>query len=126
MYQAIGGCLFNILLVILIGEPFINFSIIFITAMSNQMVWSMGKHPVYLWTLPMFHCNGWCIPWTITALAGTHICLRTISAKNIYVSITKHNVTHMCGAPIILSMRINAEKNEIIDATGFIEKRISA
>ena len=86
-----------------------------LTAMSNQMVWSMGKHPVYLWTLPMFHCNGWCFPWTITALAGTHICLRTISAKNIYESITKHNVTHMCGAPIILSMIINAEKNEIIE-----------
>ena len=85
-----------------------------LTAMSNQMVWSMGKHPVYLWTLPMFHCNGWCFPWTITALAGTHICLRTISAKNIYESITKHNVTHMCGAPIILSMIINAEKNEIM------------
>ena len=63
----------------------------------------------------MFHCNGWCFPWTITALAGTHICLRTISAKNIYESITKHNVTHMCGAPIILSMIINAEKNEIIE-----------
>ena len=86
-----------------------------LTAMSNQMVWSMGKHPVYLWTLPMFHCNGWCFPWTITALAGTHICLRTISAKNIYESITKHNVTHMCGAPIILSMIINAEKNERIE-----------
>ena len=85
-----------------------------LTAMSNQMVWSMGKHPIYLWTLPMFHCNGWCFPWTITALAGTHICLRTISAKNIYKSISKYNVTHMCGAPIILSMIINAEKNEII------------
>ena len=84
-----------------------------LTAMSNQMVWSMGKHPIYLWTLPMFHCNGWCFPWTITALAGTHICLRTVNAKNIYKSIAEHNVTHMCGAPIILSMIINAEKNEI-------------
>lgn len=84
-----------------------------LTAMGNQMVWSMGKHPIYLWTLPMFHCNGWCFPWTITALAGVHICLRTVNAKNIYDSITKHNVTHMCGAPIILSMIINAEKNEI-------------
>ena len=84
-----------------------------LTAMSNQMVWSMGKHPIYLWTLPMFHCNGWCFPWTITALAGTHVCLRTVNAKNIYKSITEHKVTHMCGAPIILSMIINAEKNEI-------------
>ena len=84
-----------------------------LTAMSNQMVWSMGKHPIYLWTLPMFHCNGWCFPWTITALAGTHVCLRTVNAKNIYKSIAEHKVTHMCGAPIILSMIINAEKNEI-------------
>ena len=84
-----------------------------LTAMSNQMVWSMGKHPIYLWTLPMFHCNGWCFPWTITALAGTHVCLRSVNAKNIYKSIAEHKVTHMCGAPIILSMIINAEKNEI-------------
>ena len=84
-----------------------------LTAISNQMVWSMGKHPIYLWTLPMFHCNGWCFPWTITALAGTHVCLRTVNAKNIYKSIAEHHVTHMCGAPIILSMIINAEKNEI-------------
>jgi fatty-acyl-CoA synthase len=84
-----------------------------LTAMSNQMVWSMGKHPIYLWTLPMFHCNGWCFPWTVTALAGTHVCLRTVNAKNIYKSIAEHKVTHMCGAPIILSMIINAEKNEI-------------
>ena len=84
-----------------------------LTAIGNQMVWSMGKHPIYLWTLPMFHCNGWCFPWTITAMAGTHICLRNVTAKNIYNSLTKHNVTHMCGAPIILSMIINAKKNEI-------------
>ena len=84
-----------------------------LTAMSNQMVWSMGKHPIYLWTLPMFHCNGWCFPWTVTALAGTHVCLRSVNAKNIYKSIALHKVTHMCGAPIILSMIINAEKNEI-------------
>ena len=84
-----------------------------LTAMSNQMVWSMGKHPIYLWTLPMFHCNGWCFPWTVTALAGTHVCLRSVNAKNIYKSIAEHKVTHMCGAPIILSMIINAEKNEI-------------
>ena len=85
-----------------------------LTSISNQMVWSMGKHPIYLWTLPMFHCNGWCFPWTITALAGTHICLRKIDAKSIYQSIDKNKVTHMCGAPIILSMLINAKRNEII------------
>ena len=85
-----------------------------LTSISNQMVWSMGKHPIYLWTLPMFHCNGWCFPWTITALAGTHICLRNVDAKNIYASIKEYNVTHMCGAPIILSMLINAKKDEMI------------
>jgi fatty-acyl-CoA synthase len=85
-----------------------------LTSISNQMVWSMGKHPVYLWTLPMFHCNGWCFPWTVTALAGTHICLRKIDAKSIYESIDKNKVTHLCGAPIILSMLINAKLKEII------------
>ena len=85
-----------------------------LTSISNQMVWSMGKHPVYLWTLPMFHCNGWCFPWTVTALAGTHICLRKIDAKSIYESIDKNKVTHLCGAPIILSMLINAKPKEII------------
>ena len=86
-----------------------------LTSMSNQMVWSMGKHPVYLWTLPMFHCNGWCFPWTVTALAGTHICLRKIDAQSIYESIDKNKVTHLCGAPIILSMLINAKPQETIE-----------
>ena len=85
-----------------------------LTATSNQMVWEMKKHPTYLWTLPMFHCNGWCFPWTITAMAGTHICLRKVEAKNVYSLIKKHNVTHFCGAPIVLSMLINAKKAEII------------
>ena len=84
-----------------------------LTSISNQMIWSMNKHPIYLWTLPMFHCNGWCFPWTITALAGTHICLRKVEAKDIYASIKKHKVTHFCGAPIILSLLINAKKSEI-------------
>ena len=86
-----------------------------LTSISNQMVWSMGKHPVYLWTLPMFHCNGWCFPWTVTALAGTHICLRKIDAQSIYESIDKNKVTHLCGAPIILSMLINAKPQETIE-----------
>ena len=84
-----------------------------LTSISNQMIWSMNKHPIYLWTLPMFHCNGWCFPWTITALAGTHICLRKVEAKEIYNSIEKHKVTHLCGAPIILSLLINAKNSEI-------------
>ena len=83
-----------------------------LTAISNQMIWSMKKHPIYLWTLPMFHCNGWCFPWTVTALAGTHICLRRVEAKDIYNAINDHNVTHMCGAPIVLSLIINASDKE--------------
>ena len=83
-----------------------------LTSISNQMVWSMNKYPIYLWTLPMFHCNGWCFPWTVTALAGTHICLRKVEAKNIYDAIKNHNVTHLCGAPIVLSLLINAKDTE--------------
>ena len=85
-----------------------------LTSISNQMVWEMQKHPKYLWTLPMFHCNGWCFPWTITAMAGTHVCLRKVEAKYIYNAIKKHNISHFCGAPIVLSMLINAKNNEII------------
>ena len=85
-----------------------------LTSISNQMVWEMQKHPKYLWTLPMFHCNGWCFPWTITAMAGTHVCLRKVEAKYIYNAIKKHNISHFCGAPIVLSMLINAKKHEII------------
>ena len=83
-----------------------------LTSISNQMVWSMNKYPIYLWTLPMFHCNGWCFPWTVTALAGTHICLRKVEAKHIYAAIKNHNVTHLCGAPIVLSLLINAKDTE--------------
>ena len=85
-----------------------------LTSISNQMVWEMQKHPKYLWTLPMFHCNGWCFPWTITAMAGTHVCLRKVEAKYIYKAIKKHNISHFCGAPIVLSMLINAKKHEMI------------
>ena len=78
-------------------------------AIDNILAWGMPRHPVYLWTLPMFHCNGWCFPWTITLLAGTHVCLRKVNAANIYDSIVKHGVTHLCGAPIVMGMIANAE-----------------
>ncbi len=81
----------------------------FLNAMSNVLAWNMTAHPVYLWTLPMFHCNGWCFPWTIAALNGTHICLRSISADEIFRLIKQHQVTHLCGAPIILNLMINAD-----------------
>lgn len=77
-------------------------------AMGNILAWDMGHAPTYLWTLPMFHCNGWCFPWTITLLAGVHVCLRDVAADAIIESIVANNVSHMCGAPIVLSMIANA------------------
>jgi fatty-acyl-CoA synthase len=68
----------------------------------------MGMHPVYLWTLPMFHCNGWCFPWAICLQAGTHVCLRKVDSASIYAAFAEHGVTHLCGAPIVMSMIINA------------------
>ncbi|WP_166267599.1 acyl-CoA synthetase [Marinobacter caseinilyticus] len=79
-------------------------------ALGNQAVWSMGQHPVYLWTLPMFHCNGWCFPWTITAFAGTHVCLRKVEPEKILELIHDHDVTHMCGAPIVLNTLLGASE----------------
>ena len=80
----------------------------YINSLGNQAVWSMDMHPVYLWTLPMFHCNGWCFPWTITAMAGTHVCLRRVDPEKILQLIRDHQVTHMCGAPIVLNALLNA------------------
>jgi fatty-acyl-CoA synthase len=80
----------------------------YLAAMGNAVSWSLPKHPVYLWTLPMFHCNGWCFPWTLTAVGGTHVCLRKVEAGAIYREMERCQVDHMCGAPIILSMLINA------------------
>ncbi|MDX3910589.1 MAG: AMP-binding protein [Sphingobium sp.] len=79
-----------------------------LNAVGNVLAWTLGAHPVYLWTLPMFHCNGWCFPWTITALAGTHICLRRVDAGAILSAVVEHGVTHLAGAPIILSRMVNA------------------
>ena len=81
----------------------------YLNALGNQLVWHMKKNPVYLWTLPMFHCNGWCFPWTIAALAGTNVCMRKIEAKAIFENINQHNVSHLCGAPIILNMLIDED-----------------
>jgi fatty-acyl-CoA synthase len=80
----------------------------YLNALGNILVWGMRQHPVYLWTLPMFHCNGWCFPWTITALAGTHVCLRRIEAGAIYEAIAREGVTHLCGAPVVMNMLLNA------------------
>ena len=77
-------------------------------AVNNVVTWEMPHHPVYLWTLPLFHCNGWCFPWTITLLAGCHVFLRTPTADAIYDAFADHRVTHLCGAPIIMSMILGA------------------
>ena len=80
----------------------------YLNALSNAVDWGMPRHAVYLWTLPMFHCNGWCFPWTIAAIAGTNVCLRKVEAKAILDAIRAYRVTHYCGAPIVHSMLINA------------------
>ena len=89
----------------------------YLNAVSNILAWNMGAHPVYLWTLPMFHCNGWCFPWTIAALNGTNICLRAVRDDAIYDAIKAYRVTHLCGAPIVLNLMANAgeELKEGID-----------
>ena len=79
----------------------------YLNALGNQMTWAMGHRPVYLWTLPMFHCNGWCYPWTITALAGTHVFLRRVDPQKILTLIREHRVSHLCGAPIVLNALVN-------------------
>jgi len=80
----------------------------YLNAINNIIDWSMPRHPVYLWTLPMFHCNGWCFPWTIAAAAGTNVCLRKVDAKAVFSLMREHAVSHYCGAPIVHSMLINA------------------
>ncbi|HXL71729.1 MAG TPA: acyl-CoA synthetase [Rhizomicrobium sp.] len=79
---------------------------------SNVLAGNIGRHPVLLWTLPMFHCNGWCFPWTLSVVAGTHVCLRWVRAGAIYQAIAEHGVTHLCGAPIVMSTIINAREDE--------------
>ena len=79
---------------------------------ANTIATAMPPHPVYLWTLPMFHCNGWCFPWSIATVAGTHVCLRWVRAKAIYDAIADHGVTHLSGAPIVMSTLLNASEAE--------------
>ena len=84
----------------------------YLLAIGNVLTGSMPKHCVYLWTLPMFHCNGWCFPWTVSVVAGTHVCLRAVRAKAMYDAIAAHKVTHLCGAPIVMSTLLNAPAEE--------------
>ena len=79
---------------------------------ANAIATNMGQHPVYLWTLPMFHCNGWCFPWSISLLAGTHVCLRAVRAQPMYEAIAAHGVTHLSGAPFVMSCLLSAGGEE--------------
>ena len=80
----------------------------YLLAQGNVITAAMKKHPVYLWTLPMFHCNGWCFPWTMSVIGGTHVCLRWVRAKAIWQALAEHRVTHLCGAPIVMSTILGA------------------
>ena len=80
----------------------------YLLAQGNALTTSMRKHAVYLWTLPMFHCNGWCFPWTMSAIVGTHVCLRQVRAEPIWKALATDGVTHMCGAPIVMSLILSA------------------
>src|SRR5580700_6850059 len=84
-----------------------------LNAISNVLNWGMPHHAVYLWTLPMFHCNGWCFPWTMAERAGVNVCLRRVEAKAMLDAIRANKVTHMCGAPIVYSMLINAPAEQL-------------
>ena len=94
----------------------------YLLAQGNALTTSMGKHAVYLWTLPMFHCNGWCFPWTMSVLAGTHVCLRQVRAEPIWQALEQHAVTHLCGAPIVMSLILataQADQRELKQAVQF-------
>ena len=80
----------------------------YLLAQGNALTTSMPKHAVYLWTLPMFHCNGWCFPWTLSAIVGTHVCLRNVRAEAIWNALADESVTHLCGAPVVMSLVISA------------------
>ncbi len=83
----------------------------YLNAVSNALTWHMGEHPVYLWTLPMFHCNGWCFPWTLAVNAGTSVCLRQVRDDAVYQAIAAERVTHFCGAPVVLNTLLNADES---------------
>ena len=84
----------------------------YLLAQGNALTGDMDKHATYLWTLPMFHCNGWCFPWTMSAIIGTHVCLRQVRADAIWQALSEHSVTHLCGAPIVMSLLIEAPSDE--------------
>ncbi len=98
----------------------------YLNALSNAVGWDMGHHPVYLWTLPMFHCNGWCFPWTVAALAGTNVCLRRVEAGAIFDAIADRGVTHFCGAPVVLGLILNSAPGQRRDFEHTVEVMTAA
>ena len=98
----------------------------YLLAIGNVLAWDMNKHPVYLWTLPMFHCNGWCFPWTLAAQAGTNVCLRSVDVNMIYELIGQEQVTHYCGAPIVHNMMANASAELKAKKSGFVKGMVAA
>ena len=99
----------------------------YLNAVSNILGWGgMGRHPVYLWTLPLFHCNGWCFPWSIAAVAGVNVCLRRVEAAAMWQAIARERVTHLCGAPIVFGMLVDAPAALREGAAHRIEGQIAA
>ncbi len=87
----------------------------YMNAIGNILAWGMPPKPIYLWTLPMFHCNGWCFPWSVAALAGTNVCLCGVQPSAVFESIMEYGVTHLCGAPIVMNMLLNAPESESLE-----------
>src|SRR6185295_3958332 len=98
----------------------------YLNAIAELLAWSMPSHAVYLWTLPMFHCNGWCFPWTLAAIAGTNVCLRRIDAAAIFRLIREHSVTHYCGAPIVHNALLNASPDLRAGITHTVHAMVAA
>jgi fatty-acyl-CoA synthase len=84
----------------------------YLNAIANILAWGLPRHPTYLWTLPMFHCNGWCFPWSVAAMAGTNVCLRRVDAPRVFQLIREHRVTHYCGAPIVHNTLLAANESD--------------
>ena len=98
----------------------------YLNALGNVLSWNLPQAPVYLWTLPMFHCNGWCFPWSIAAVGGTHVCLRRVGAGAIFKACAEYGVTHFCGAPIVLGLLINAADGDRRDLDHTVEVMTAA
>jgi len=98
----------------------------YLNAVGNVLVWDMPMHPVYLWTLPMFHCNGWCFPWAVCLQAGTHVCLRKVDTVGIYRALSEQGVTHLCGAPVVMGMIVNATETERLPFSQKVEMMTAA